>query len=159
MSIESEINRIKNNVASAYTAVEEKGGTVPEEKTSAGLSNAIQSIPTGGATDNLQGFGAAMVPIEFTPPDNKSTNVIFVIYPYNAIAMPNFCLILNTSVGEILVNNAICSEGSYREIYRNGESYCTIRFVVLLRAETGVAEIMYERKNFEVYGYKLIYTT
>ena len=51
MSIQSEINRVKGNVASAYSAVQEKGGTLPEEQNSANLAAAINSIQ--------QGMGAA----------------------------------------------------------------------------------------------------
>lgn len=47
MSIESEINRIKDNVADSYAVVAEKGGTVPELQNSNGLSQAINSIPQG----------------------------------------------------------------------------------------------------------------
>lgn len=45
MSVQSEINRVKNNVASAYTAVAAKGGTVPSTQNSANLAAAVNSIP------------------------------------------------------------------------------------------------------------------
>lgn len=45
MSIQNEINRITNNVADAYAAVEEKGGSVPEEANSDNLAEAINTIP------------------------------------------------------------------------------------------------------------------
>lgn len=47
MSIQSEINRIKGNVESSFSAVEAMGGTVPEDQSSDGLPAAIQSIPHG----------------------------------------------------------------------------------------------------------------
>ena len=47
MSIASEITRIKNNIASAYTKVGNKGGTLPATQNSANLPNAIDTIPTG----------------------------------------------------------------------------------------------------------------
>lgn len=47
MSIASEITRIKNNIASAYSQVSTKGGTLPATQNSANLPNAIDSIPTG----------------------------------------------------------------------------------------------------------------
>lgn len=47
MSIQSEINRIKGNVESSFSAVEAMGGTVPEAQSSDGLPAAIQSIPQG----------------------------------------------------------------------------------------------------------------
>lgn len=45
MSIQNEIDRIANNVAEAYAAVEEKGGSVPEEANSDNLAEAVRSIP------------------------------------------------------------------------------------------------------------------
>lgn len=51
MSISSEITRINNNIASAYSKVEEKGGTLPETQNSANLATAIDSISGGGLPD------------------------------------------------------------------------------------------------------------
>lgn len=48
MSISTEINRIKNNIESAYTQIENKGGTIPSTKNSANLATAISSIVAGG---------------------------------------------------------------------------------------------------------------
>lgn len=50
MSIESEINRINNNVSDALAATAEKGATVPEGATSDNLGTLIRSIPTGGSS-------------------------------------------------------------------------------------------------------------
>lgn len=52
MSIQSEIDRIKNNVAAAYTAMEEQGATMPEEQNSDNMASTVLSIPkgTGGGT-------------------------------------------------------------------------------------------------------------
>lgn len=47
MSIASEITRINNNIASAYTAVNSKGGTLPATQNSANLATAISSVPAG----------------------------------------------------------------------------------------------------------------
>lgn len=47
MSIQSEITRITENVANAYSAVEEQGGTLPETQNTDNLAPAILSIPTG----------------------------------------------------------------------------------------------------------------
>lgn len=51
MSIQTEINRIVQNVADAYDAVEDKGGTIPNTKTSGNLFAAIQSIPTSSGVE------------------------------------------------------------------------------------------------------------
>ena len=48
MSINSQIQRIKNNILAAYSEIDSKGGTVPSSKTSANLVAAIMSISTGG---------------------------------------------------------------------------------------------------------------
>lgn len=47
MGIQNEIDRIKENVADAYSAVEERGGTVPEAATVGNLAAAVSSIPKG----------------------------------------------------------------------------------------------------------------
>ena len=48
MSIQSEIQRIEDNVAAAFSAAADKGGTLPEELNSGGLPEAVRSIPSGG---------------------------------------------------------------------------------------------------------------
>ncbi len=48
MSIQSEINRIKANVASAYAKCEERGAVLPATENSANLPATIESIPSGG---------------------------------------------------------------------------------------------------------------
>lgn len=50
MSIQSEIDRIRQNVAGAYSAVADKGGELPAEQNSAGLAEAVQSIPSSKIT-------------------------------------------------------------------------------------------------------------
>lgn len=47
MSIASEIQRIKTNIANAYTTAGNKSATLPQNQNSANLANAINSIPTG----------------------------------------------------------------------------------------------------------------
>ena len=53
MSIASEITRINNNIANAYSKVSEKGGTLPITQNSANLASAINSIQTGGSSNVL----------------------------------------------------------------------------------------------------------
>lgn len=48
MSVQSEIDRIRENIAGAFSAVSDKGGTVPEQQNSGGLADAIRSIAGGG---------------------------------------------------------------------------------------------------------------
>lgn len=46
MSIASEITRINNNIASAYTAIDNQGGTLPTTQNSSNLASSIATIPT-----------------------------------------------------------------------------------------------------------------
>ena len=46
MSITGEVTRIKNNIASAYTACEQKGAALPQTRNSANLASAINSVST-----------------------------------------------------------------------------------------------------------------
>lgn len=55
MSIQSEINRLKQAVSDAFTAIGNKGGTVPSSKVSGNLSTAIDSIPTGATVQHTSG--------------------------------------------------------------------------------------------------------
>nr|WP_325212330.1 hypothetical protein [uncultured Oscillibacter sp.] len=56
MSILSEIERIKENLEDAYTAVAEKGGRLPEKQVSGALAAAVRSIPAGGGTEWVSGY-------------------------------------------------------------------------------------------------------
>ena len=47
MSIASEIQRIKNNIANAYSACQEKGANIPSNKNSSNLASCINSITVG----------------------------------------------------------------------------------------------------------------
>lgn len=49
MSIASEITRIQGNISDAYTAISNKGGTLPVAQNSDNLATAIGTIPTGVA--------------------------------------------------------------------------------------------------------------
>ena len=50
MTIASEIQRINNNIASAYTACNSKGATMPVTQNSANLATCIGSITAGGSS-------------------------------------------------------------------------------------------------------------
>ena len=47
-SADDEIAKIQDDIASAYTACEDKGATLPQTQDSANLPDTIESIPTGG---------------------------------------------------------------------------------------------------------------
>ena len=48
MSVADQINRIKTNIASTYTAAQAKGATMPQTQNSDNLATCVQSITTGG---------------------------------------------------------------------------------------------------------------
>jgi len=48
MSVASEINRIKSNIADAYTEAEAKGATMPATENSDNLADTIATISGGG---------------------------------------------------------------------------------------------------------------
>ena len=55
MSIATEITRINNNIADAYSVLAELGGTVPASANSANLASAIQTIPQGVIAQPIYG--------------------------------------------------------------------------------------------------------
>lgn len=83
MSIASEITRINTNIANSYTAINNKGGTLPATQNSNNLATAINSIPSGGSAtlitktitengtydaqdDNADGYSSVNVNLKFT---------------------------------------------------------------------------------------------
>ena len=54
MTIQSEIQRIKDNIADAYDSCDSKGATMPESLTSDNLADCIDSITGGGASGILE---------------------------------------------------------------------------------------------------------
>lgn len=71
MSVQTEINRLKQAVSNAFTAVGNKGGTVPASKISGNLASAIESIPSGVELnfDIVSGY---------TEPTNPKENTIWI---------------------------------------------------------------------------------
>ena len=53
MTIASEIQRIKDNIADAYTSCQNKGATMPATQNSDNLANCISTIQTGGGGSTL----------------------------------------------------------------------------------------------------------
>lgn len=53
MAISDKLNSIKAHIAAAYTAIEGKGGLIPQNKNCFNLAGAIEQMPTGGATLNI----------------------------------------------------------------------------------------------------------
>ena len=71
--IQSEINLLKQSVSDAFTAIGNKGGTVPSSKVSGNLATAINSIPSGVTVQTKSGSfttdtsGNATVNCGFSP--------------------------------------------------------------------------------------------
>lgn len=56
MSIASQITRINNNIANAYSACNAKGATMPPAQNSANLANCISSISGGGGGGSVTDY-------------------------------------------------------------------------------------------------------
>lgn len=61
MSVNSEIERIRGNIAASYTAAEEKGAMMPTEQDSDNLAATVASIKTGGAVESVNGQTGVVV--------------------------------------------------------------------------------------------------
>ena len=57
MSVADQINRIKTNIASTYTAAQAKGATMPQTQNSDNLAACVQSITIGGGGGGGTQFG------------------------------------------------------------------------------------------------------
>ena len=81
MSISSQITRIKNNIASAYTACSNQGATMPTTQNSANLANCIGSISGSGTypvgiprgVDSNGVYGYPTTNFSFTIPSNATS--------------------------------------------------------------------------------------
>ena len=94
MSISTELQSLNNNILGAYTAIQGKEGTVPENKNMENLPAAIESIPSGG------GGGGIGIPREV------NANGVYGI-PTQSLS---FSLPSNaTDVSEYALNNAFRS--------------------------------------------------
>ena len=69
MAVSNELNTLKTNILSAYTMIQNKGGTVPTNKNTQNLSNAINTIPSGGGIDDY--FGSI---------SSKASNDVTLLY-------------------------------------------------------------------------------
>lgn len=86
MTIASEITRIKTNIENTYTALEEKGATMPDVQNSANLADTVATVSTGSSVEMR---GDWCVPPAYTEMDtlvanattsNMSTNYILGVY-------------------------------------------------------------------------------
>ena len=114
MSIQTEIDRIITAVGAAYDAVEQKGGTVPQSETVAGLAEAIGSIPLGGAAGGVNVSYNTVEPNRYSVDlDNYTAQLALTgvvagshyscVMRFNGIALDG----QNTSIGEETISYVI----------------------------------------------------
>ena len=78
MSVQSEIGRIKQNVADTYTALNELGADMPEEQNSNNLAAAVRSLANGLNADTIDNYHIRVVAeSDFT--GGESGYITFVI--------------------------------------------------------------------------------
>ena len=56
MSIASKLEKLETDIENSYDAVNDMGGTLPQDKNTNNLETAIRSIPAGGGTEILNGL-------------------------------------------------------------------------------------------------------
>lgn len=93
MSIASEITRINNNISAAYTAVSNKGGTLPLTQNSANLATAIGTISGGGSSGLEYEQGTFTINSNGSRPTISFSNTHTKVPIYVAI-----CDVTNTTV-------------------------------------------------------------
>ena len=100
MTVASEITRIKNNIANAYTSASGKGATLPEVQNSENLASCIDSITgggSGGASDETTAMlkavidgGDRLIPTIVIPEGTTTIRQNAFSYVYvDEIIMPN----------------------------------------------------------------------
>lgn len=89
MSIASEIQRIRSNVASAYSACAAKGATMPAEQNTANLPATIVSIPSFVRVEYLESTGTQYVDtgIRTGPGTRSETDVAVLDWDASAYAL------------------------------------------------------------------------
>lgn len=87
MSIASEITRISGNIADAYTALDAKGATLPENQNSDNLADTIDTITTGGGSGTTTVRGNWLVPQEYLALDALVEDVHTAESPDSTIGM------------------------------------------------------------------------
>ena len=140
MSVQSEINRLKNNVSLAYAAIGDMGGTVPTAQVSENLASAISSIPTGvtvrkttgtfktASSNNTKvtvncGFQPDIVLVALNLEDTSST--------WGGTTMGNICVVFpEWGAADAYINQ--CETG-YGELYSAIMSRSSTGFTILLR--------------------------
>lgn len=89
MTLMSEIERVRDNIAAAYTALDEKGATLPESQNSANLAETIASVPSGGGGASFEALKQRVFSIENFSDSGSTKYSDFVDRGFNCIS--NYC--------------------------------------------------------------------
>lgn len=152
MSIQSEINRLKQVVSSAYTAIGDKGGTVPSSKVSGNLVSAIESIPAGAELnfEVVGGTSAPSNPKENTIWVNTSDDITSWVF---SVHEPT-----NPTPGMVWIATGTSSVAEFNALKENGIQLC------LLSASQYVGDgwemknaMVYQDQNWAQFAYQRIY--
>lgn len=133
MSVASEINRIKANIADAYTEAEAKGATMPTTENSANLAVTVASIPQGSTQDELIGALPQTIPNDensyyvlaesnatITTDDGEHDSIVKDITPVSAnVVVEGDEFKSSTSGGWQLV-------GNIANLLIDGQTYCYV---------------------------------
>lgn len=93
MSIQSQINRIKSNLAAAYTAAQSKGASMPSSQNSANLAATISSITAGTGIVTFKGtWNESNNSITFDNIPSSSTPYSEIRAALNAGNTPQLCV-------------------------------------------------------------------
>lgn len=125
MSVADKITQLINDISSSYQKIESKGGTIPTNKNTNNLPDAIDSIPSGGGE-------AVIEPIEitengtYTAPEGVDGYSPIIV---NVNADAWFASFFdNTISGEVTIPSSINSFGNYTYAYSpfNGKNNITV---------------------------------
>lgn len=87
MSIASEITRISGNIADAYTSLNAKGATMPQDQNSNNLADTIDSIPAGGGGGQTVWRGDWIVPQVYLDLDDTTKEYYTTYNPTCAVGI------------------------------------------------------------------------
>lgn len=119
MSIQSEVNRITANIASAYTAAAEKNAAMPSQQNSENLATTILSIPVGTELPELTNPGTAEYLLEGTELIDEEGGVVVGEMPFNEADV--------ISVNDVFaVNPNIIPKYTIPKGYHDGKGYVTV---------------------------------
>lgn len=77
MTLMSEIERVRDNIAAAYIALDEKGATLPESQNSANLADTIASVPSGGGGEVRGNWVVPPLYLEIDAATDDETNEVY----------------------------------------------------------------------------------